>query len=184
MWQGKNDASFLAHLETKDHLEAEEYYGSDPELDELPEDYLYHCTACSKKMATLDNWTKHVAGKKHRHQMDLKMMKYKECPLCNVVFTGRQHMQDHIEGRKHHVSISSFLNLMTFSSLNGMQNKEYLCVVECLHFYTPPANCRNIGGAKPRDVVLMCVLASQNRMAIIISDCRSIISIQKNFLVC
>eukprot|EP00492_Amphilonche_elongata_P000940 TRINITY_DN1551_c0_g1_i1.p2 TRINITY_DN1551_c0_g1~~TRINITY_DN1551_c0_g1_i1.p2 ORF type:complete len:118 (-),score=29.87 TRINITY_DN1551_c0_g1_i1:74-427(-) len=53
-------------------------------------------------MATLDNWEKHVAGKKHRHMMDLKLMKYKECPLCNVVFTGRQHMQDHVAGRKHH----------------------------------------------------------------------------------
>merc|ERR1711879_339389 len=90
-----------AHMQTEDHLEAEDYYGSDPELDELPENYMYKCRACDKKMATLDNWLKHVPGKKHKHMMDLASMKYRECPLCKVVFTGRKHMQDHCHGRKH-----------------------------------------------------------------------------------
>ena len=54
-------------------------------------------------MGTLDNWNKHVTGRKHRHKMALMEMKYTECPLCNVVFTGRAHMQDHIAGRKHRV---------------------------------------------------------------------------------
>ena len=64
---------------------------------------MYHCRACNKKMATLDNWMKHEPGKNHKHMMDLASMKYKECTLCNVVFTGRKHMVDHINGRRHQV---------------------------------------------------------------------------------
>lgn len=106
LWQGIDEDDFLNHVDTPEHTKSEGFYGSDPELEELPEGYMYHCRACNKKMATLDNWMKHEPGKKHKHMMDLASMKYRECTLCNVVFTGRKHMVDHINGRRHQDRVS------------------------------------------------------------------------------
>merc|ERR1712018_1065372 len=64
-------------------------------------DMMFRCRCCQKKMATLDNWSKHALGKKHKHQLELKAMIYRECTLCNVVFAGRKHMVDHVAGKKH-----------------------------------------------------------------------------------
>ena len=73
-------------------------------------------------MVTLDNWEKHVGGKKHKHNIDMSLMKYKECTLCNVVFTGRHHMKDHIKGKKHRVYISFILETEIFFKDNVKQN--------------------------------------------------------------